>query len=98
MQQMIDQCSQMMGNMMNNGMMMGGGMMGGMMNMMLFGTLLVVALVVAGVVLLLRLFRTRINASERTPLTILQERFARGELNIEEYQERRSILASQGEV
>ncbi len=98
MQQMIDQCSQMMGNMMNNGMMMGGGMMGGMMNMMLVGTLLVLALVIAGVVLLVRLFRTRAGATERTPLTILQERFARGELDIEEYQQRRSVLVSQGEV
>ncbi len=94
---MIDQCAQMMGGMMNNGMMMGGGMMGGMMGMMLVGTLIVLALVIGGIVLLVRLFRTRISTTERTPLTILQERFARGELDIAEYQERRSMLVSQGE-
>ncbi len=81
---------------MNNGMMMGGGMMGGMLGMMLVGTFLVLALVMAGVVLLVRVFRTHAGAAEHTPLTLLQERFARGELDIEEYQERRSILVSQG--
>ena len=98
MQHMIDQCAQIMGNMMHNGMMMGGGMMGGMMGMMLVGTLLVLALVIAGVMLLVRVFRTRAGAAGHTPLTILQERFARGELDIEEYQQRRNILVSQGEV
>ena len=89
---MIDQCAQMMGGMMGNGMM-GDGMMG----MMLGGTLLVLALVIGGVVLLGRVLRPRAGAAEHTPLTILQERFARGELGIEEYQERCSILARQAE-
>ena len=98
MQQMIDQCTRMMSSMITNDMMMGGGMMGGMMGMMLVGTLLVLALVIVGVVLLVRLLRNRTGAAYQTPLTILQERFARGELGIEEYQERRSILLSQGEA
>ncbi|MDP9313417.1 MAG: SHOCT domain-containing protein [Chloroflexota bacterium] len=85
MQQMLDQCAHMMGGMMNNG-------------MMLVGTPIVLALVIGGTVLLVRLFRTRSGTRERTPLTILQERFARGELDIAEYQERRSMLVSQGEV
>ena len=90
---MIDQCAHMMGGMLGNGMMMGGGMLG----MLLGGTLLVLALIIGGVVLLGRVLRPRAGAAEHTPLTILQERFARGELGIEEYQERCSILARQAE-
>lgn len=87
MEQMIAQCTQMMG------MMGGNGMMGGMMNggMMAWGTLLVLALIVAGVVLLSRLFTPR-RGGAGTALNILQERYARGEIDVEEYQERRSVL------
>ncbi len=98
MQQMIDQCAQMMGGMMNNGMMNNGMMNNGMMGMMLLGTLIVLALVFTSVMLLVRMFRARASTTEGTPLTILQKRFARGELGIEEYQERRSLLVRHGEV
>ncbi len=92
MQQMIEQCSQMMSTMMNGGMM--GGMMDGMMLPMLIGPLLFIALIAVGVMLLVRLMRNRTNGTSQTPHTILAERFARGEIGLEEYQERRSVLLS----
>jgi len=88
MQQMIDQCVQMMGGMMGNGMMMGGGMMG----MLLGGTLLLVAVIGMGVGLARRVVQTQAGARQPIPLTLLQERFARGEIGVEEYQQRRSVL------
>lgn len=82
MQQMIDQCVQLMG-----GMMMGGGMMGG---MLLAGPLLLLVVVGAGLSLL-RAARTR-DGGATTPVVILQERLARGEIGLEEYEQRRSLL------
>ncbi len=86
MQQMFEQCTQMMGGMM------GPGMMGGMMMPMFVGMVFVIALVAAGIVLLVRLLRNRTNSNEQTAYTLLAERYARGEIGLEEYQERRSVL------
>ncbi len=90
MQQMFEQCTQMMGGMMGSGMM--GGMMGGMMMPMFVGMVFVIALVAAGIVLLVRLLRNRTSSNEQTAYTLLSERYARGEIGLEEYQERRSVL------
>lgn len=60
--------------------------------------ILLVALVVLGVVLLLRGSGDRGRAEPRggqnakTPLDILKERFARGEIDKDEYEERRRVL------
>lgn len=86
MQQMFEQCTQMMGGMM------GPGMMGGMMMPMFVGMVFVIALVAAGIVLLVRLLRNRTSSNEQTAYTLLAERYARGEIGLEEYQERRSVL------
>ncbi len=94
MQQMIDQCAELMNGMMGNGMLSGGmmnGMMGGMMPMLL-GTLLSIATVVAGVVLLVRFLGDRTSRNDRTPEIILAERFARGEIDLEEYHDRRRVV------
>lgn len=101
-----EQCTQMMdgmmdGNMMSmmggmmGGNMMGGGMMGGMMLMMLLGTVLFVALLIAGIVLLVRFLRGGTGGSGSEALNILQARFANGEIDREEYQERRMTLQRQ---
>ncbi len=91
---MIEQCTEMMRNMggMMGGGMMGGNMMGGMMWSMMLGTILILILVIVGVVLLVRLLWNRVDGGKTDALNILQERFARGEINLEEYQERRSVL------
>ncbi len=86
MQQMVEQCNQMMSGMM------GPGMMGGMMLPMFVGMLVVVALVVVGIMLLVRLLQSRMRNNEQTAYTLLAERYARGEIGLEEYQERRSVL------
>lgn len=86
---MIEQCMQMMRGMLNMDMMMGGGMMGG---MLLGGTLLLVAVVGMGVAFTRRVFRTSASTVQHTPLTILQERLARGEIGVEDYQQRRSLV------
>ena len=99
---MVEQCTEMMrtmGGMMNGGMM-NGGMMGGMMNgmmgsmmwPMMLGILLLWMLLIVGVVLLVRLVWRRGQGSPSSALTVLQERFARGEIDREEYQESISIL------
>lgn len=89
----------MMGNCMNMmdgmGSMMGGGMMGGMMLWSLLSTLAVIALVVGGVVLLVRALAPQRFGRSSGALAILQERFARGEIDREEYQERSRLLQSQ---
>jgi putative membrane protein len=90
MQQMFEQCMAMMGSMM------GGGMMGTMLWLLLGGTLLLIALVVAAAVLLLRALSHRMNTTRQQPLRLLQERFARGELDAEEYQQRLSVLQGSG--
>lgn len=67
---------------------------------MLFGPLtmfLLIAAVIAVTVLLVRWLSGTHRASHgsppwKTPLDILQERFARGEIDKEEFQERRRIL------
>jgi putative membrane protein len=89
MQQMFEQCMNMM-NMMGG--MMGGGMMGTMLWPALGSTLLLIALVVVGGALLLRVLSNRTTTVRQQPLRLLQERFARGELDTEEYQQRLRIL------
>jgi putative membrane protein len=99
MQQMFEQCMAMMGSMMGSGMMsgmMGGGMMGTTLWLVLGATLFLIALVVAGGVLLLQVLSHRTNTVRQHPLQLLQERFARGELDAEEYQQRLSILQGRG--
>ncbi len=84
----------MMGGMMN-GMMDGnmmGGMMNGMMGPMMLGMLLFWTLVIVALVLLVRLLWGRRAGSTSSGISILQERFARGEMDREEYQERLSTL------
>jgi putative membrane protein len=95
MQQMFEQCMAMMGSMMGSGMM-GSGMMGTMLWLVLGGTLFLIALVVAGAVLLLRALSHRMNTTQQQPLRLLQERFARGELDAEEYQQRLDVLQGRG--
>jgi putative membrane protein len=90
MQQMFEQCMVMMGSMM------GGDMMGTMLWLVLGGTLVLIALVVVGGVLFLRALSHRMNTVRQHPLQLLQERFARGELDAEEYQQRLSILQGRG--
>lgn len=89
---MIEQCMEMMRGM---GGMMGNGMMGGMMLMMFLGALLVLSLAVGGILLLVRRFSGRQARGSQSALSILQERFARGEIEREEYQER--LLTLQGQ-
>ncbi len=86
MRQMVEQCNQIMSGMM------GPGMMGGMMMPMFVGTLFVSALVVVGIMLLVRLLQSRTSNNKQTAYTLLTERYARGEIGLEEYQERRSVL------
>jgi putative membrane protein len=95
MQQMFEQCMAMMGSMMGSGMM-GGDMMGTMLWLVLGGTLFLIALVVAGAVLLLRALSHRTNTGRQQPLRLLQERFARGELDAEEYRQRLNVLQGNG--
>ncbi len=65
-----------------------------------FGMLLMVALVVVAVVLVVRLASPRRgndegrarHSSQPTPLDILKERFARGEIDQVEFEEKRRIL------
>lgn len=68
---------------------------------MIFGPLLVIlvlALVIALVVLLVRWLAGPVHSAAphqvpgRTPLDILKERFARGEIDKEEFEERRRVL------
>ena len=105
MEQMVEQCTGMMramGGMMNGGMMngmmdgmMNGGMMNGMMGGMMLGTVVFIALLVVGAVLLVRFIGNRTDSGQGDALRILRERFARGEIDREEYQERRSTLQAQ---
>ena len=93
---MTEQCTEimrMMGGTMMGGMM-EGSMMGGMMWPMMLGMLLFWTLVIVGTVLLVRLVWTRSGNGKSTAAGILQERYARGEIDLEEYQERRSALQS----
>ncbi|MDP9312927.1 MAG: hypothetical protein M3R24_18905 [Chloroflexota bacterium] len=90
MQQMFEQCKQML-----NGMMGSSGIMNGMTGGMLLPTLVnifVIALVVVSIMLLVRLLQNRTSNNEQTAYTLLAERFARGDIGLEEDQERRSVL------
>jgi putative membrane protein len=70
-------------------------MMGGMMLPMFLGLLLVVSLVTLMIVLFVRGRKDGQSIMPCNSLTILQERFARGEIDVEEYQQRRGILLDQ---
>ena len=81
----------------HHGMMWGGGWGG-----MLFGLimmLLVIAAIVAVVVLVVRILggtgSGTAKPSGKTPTDILEERFARGEIDAEEFEERRRVLAKE---
>ncbi|MDP9312133.1 MAG: SHOCT domain-containing protein [Chloroflexota bacterium] len=82
---MMEQCMEMMGGSMMGGSM--GGMMGAGMIMML-GMLLLWTLLIVALVLVLQRFLTGRGSSARTAagLEILQQRYARGELDREEYE------------
>jgi uncharacterized membrane protein len=71
-------------------------MMGSMLWLVVGGALFLIALVVAGVVMLLRALFHRMNTTQQQPLRLLQERFASGELDVEEYQQRLSVLQGRG--
>ena len=90
MQQMVEQCNQMINRMMGAGMM--HGMMGGMLLPMLIGMLVIVALVVGGIMLLVRLLQSRTSNNQQAAYRLLAERYARGDIGLEEYQERRGVL------
>ncbi len=71
------------------------GMMG-MMGMMLLGMLVFWTLVVIGTVLLVRFVWNRTESRKDSAVGVLQERFARGEINHAEYQERLQVLQRRG--
>ena len=78
------------------------GMWGGGWGGMLFGLimmLLVIAAIVAVVVLVVRVLARAgsgtAKPSGKTPTDILEERFARGEIDSEEFEERRRVLAKE---
>lgn len=78
-----------------NGMMGSSGIMNGMTGGMLLPTLVnifVIALVVVSIMLLVRLLQNRTSNNEQTAYTLLAERFACGDIGLEEDQERRSVL------
>lgn len=58
------------------------------------GMLLFFALIVVGIVLLLRPAASETRREHDRALEILNERFARGEIDREEYEERRRVLES----
>ena len=93
MEQMFGQCVEMMrimgGNMMN-GMM--NDTMSGMMWPMMLGTLLFWTLAILAIVLLVRSLWSQAGSGKRTAMSILHDRFARGEIDLEEYQFRRGVL------
>jgi uncharacterized membrane protein len=69
-----------------------GGMMGAMMGIMLLVPLLIVLSIGALIVWALRDRRVA-NESPEAPLTILQRRYARGDISTEEYERMRTTLA-----
>ena len=65
----------------------GGGLFGGILTLIVWG------LAVVGVIALVRGWRSGgFNLDRRSPEQILDERFARGEIDIEEYTRRRQLL------
>ena len=69
-----------------------GGMMSAMMGVFLFVPLLIVLSIGALIVWALRDRRVA-NESPEAPLTILQRRYARGDISAEEYERMRTTLA-----
>lgn len=66
--------------------------MGGIMLPMLLGMLVFGVLIVAGIAFLVRHFSSGGTGTGSTALNMLQVRYARGELDHEDYQERRRLL------
>ena len=98
-EQLMEQCAAMMSmSTMSGGMMDGGMMGGGMMGMMLFMLLPWLLLVVGGVALVVWLVQRGRSASlapstgSRSALDIARERYARGEISREEYEQFRAHL------
>jgi putative membrane protein len=60
--------------------------------MMLFPALILAAVVVGGIVLVRRLWPGSATGSDGSPLRILEERYARGEIDRDEFDERREHL------
>ncbi len=69
---------------------------------MIFGTLMMVLVIAAIITLVLLLVRWLAGAAHaphagppaKTPLDILEERFARGEIDAEEFEERKRVLGA----
>ena len=78
--------------------MMGWGWLGAILGLLIL--LLIVAVLVAGLVYLFRALRqpraggTGTAGNDQRPLQILNERYARGEIDDNEYQQRRRVLGS----
>lgn len=74
--------------------MMGGmdGMMAGMGIMWLVGLAILVALIAAGVYIGVRAARPPLGRGDRSARALLEERLASGEIDVEEYYERESVL------
>ncbi len=68
----------------------------GMMGVMMLGMLVFWALVIIGIVLLVRFVWNRTDSRKGSAVGILQERFARGEIDHAEYQERLQVLQRRG--
>lgn len=60
--------------------------------MMLLPALFVAALVVGGIVLVRKLWSGNVPGGDSSPLRILEERYARGEIDRDEFNERREHL------
>lgn len=60
--------------------------------MMLFPALILAVLVIGGIVLVRRLWPSASTGSDSSPLRILEERYARGEIDRDEFDERRGHL------
>ncbi len=66
------------------------------MGMMMLGMLVFWTLVIIGIVLLVRFVWNRTESRKDSTVGILQERFARGEIDHAEYQERLQLLQRRG--
>lgn len=63
--------------------------MGSMTWMMLLPALFVAALLIGGIVLVRKLWPGNVGGGETSPLRILEERYVRGEIDRDEFDERR---------